>query len=145
MQDTFLAAGATLKRFQGRSSPYTWLYGILLNKWRRWLRGQNRRTFSLQSMAWDDQSESAADLVASNLPGPADSAEEHEAAERVRRAIAELPEDHRAVVILRFVEDLSYQEIGEILDCPLGTVKSRIHYALKKIGKELARVGLGPD
>jgi RNA polymerase sigma-70 factor (ECF subfamily) len=145
VQETFLAAGETLDRFEGRSSPYTWLYGILLNKWRRYLRGQNRRTFSLQSMAWDDQPGDAADLVPSDLPGPPDHAEEHEAAERVRRAIAQLPEDHRAVVILRFVEDLSYQEIGQMLDCPLGTVKSRIHYALKKIGKELTRVGLGPE
>jgi RNA polymerase sigma-70 factor, ECF subfamily len=145
VQETFLAAGQTIERFEGRSSPYTWLYGILLNKWRRWLRSQNRRVFSLQNMAWDDERASAAELVESDLPGPADRAQEQEAAERVRRAIEQLPEDHRAVVVLRFVEDLSYQEIGQILDCPLGTVKSRIHYALKKIGKELARVGLGPD
>ncbi len=145
VQETFLAAGETLDRFQGRSSPYTWLYGILLNKWRRWLRRRKRRVFSLQSMSWDEQPGNAAELVPSDLPGPADTAQEHEAAERVRSAIEQLPEDHRAVIVLRFVEDLSYQEIGEILDCPLGTVKSRIHYALKKIGKELASVGLGPD
>ncbi len=145
VQETFLAAGETLDRFQGRSSPYTWLYGILLEQVAPLAAPPNRRVFSLQSMSWDDQSGNAADLVPSDQPGPDDNAQEHEAAERVRQAIAQLPEDHRTVVILRFVEDLSYQEIGEMLDCPLGTVKSRIHYALKKIGKELARVGLGPD
>jgi RNA polymerase sigma-70 factor (ECF subfamily) len=145
VQETFLAAGETLDRFQGRSAAYTWLYGILLNKWRRWLRGRSRRTYSLQAMAWDDESTDPADLVESERAGPAEDAEGREAAERVRRAIEELPEDHRAVVVLRFVEDLSYQEICETLNCPLGTVKSRIHYALKRIGKELERVGLGPD
>lgn len=145
VQETFLAAGETLERFEGRSSAYTWLYGILLNKWRRWLRSRSRRIFSLQAMAWDDEADRSADQVESDLPTPADSAEEREAAEQVRRAIEELPADHRAVVTLRFVEDLSYEEIARILGCPLGTVKSRIHYALKKIGKELARVGLGPQ
>ena len=145
VQETFLAAGETLDKFQGRSSAYTWLYGILLNKWRRWLRGRSRRVISLQGMAWNDEADNPADLLESNLPSPAGSAEEREAAEQVRRAIEDLPEDHRAAVILRFVEDLSYQEIGEIMGCPLGTVKSRIHYALKKIGKELARAGLGPQ
>ena len=145
VQETFLAAGETLGKFEGRSSAYTWLYGILLNKWRRWLRGRNRRTFSLQAMAWDDAADKAADMVESALPGPAATAEDREAAEQVRRAIEELPEDHRAVVVLRFVEDLSYEEISRIMDCPLGTVKSRIHYALKKIGKDLTRVGLGPQ
>jgi len=145
VQETFLAAGESIKHFEGRSSPYTWLYGILLNKWRRHLRRRSRRTFSLESMSWDDERRSAAELLPSEAPDPADNAQQQEATAQVRRAIRQLPEDQRAAVTLRFVEDLSYQEIGQILDCPLGTVKSRIHYALKKIGAEMARMGLGPE
>jgi len=144
VQETFLAAGESLGRFEGRSSAYTWLYGILLNKWRRHLRHRGRRAFSLQAIVQDDEHRDGAELIPSEEPGPADSAQQQELAAQVRQAVEELPDDHRAVVMLRFVEDLPYQEIAQILDCPLGTVKSRIHYALKRIGTDLEQMGLEP-
>jgi RNA polymerase sigma-70 factor (ECF subfamily) len=143
--ETFLAAADALERFEGRSAVYTWLYGILLNKFRQWIRRQKKPVYSLQRMAESQEGRSTADLVESESPGPLSRVESKEAAEQVREAIQELEPDHRAVITLRFVEGLSYQEIADIVDCPLGTVKSRIHYALKKIGNRLAGAGLGPD
>ncbi|MFW6189067.1 MAG: RNA polymerase sigma factor [Planctomycetota bacterium] len=143
VQDTFLAAADALERFEGRSSPYTWLYGILLNKFRQWIRRKNKPVYSLHKMAEAQDNRPTAELVEAETPGPVSRVENEETAEIVRAAVDELPPDHRAVVTLRFIEDLSYQEIAEALEVPLGTVKSRIHYALKKIGRKLSEADVG--
>ncbi len=144
LHETFVAAAGALKRFEQRSSVYTWLYGILLNKFRRWIRRRKRPVYSLQRMGEGPDRRPAEEQVESQGPGPVQRVEQLEAAERVREAVEELPPEHRVVITLRFIEDLSYQEIADIVDCPLGTVKSRIHYALKKIGDRLQAAGLGP-
>ncbi len=138
VQETFLAAGRSLGRFEGRSSPYTWLYGILLNKFRRYLRRKGRRAVSLESLAAERDSARPEELLKSEHPGPHEAAVRDETADLVRRAVDELSAEHRAVILLRFVEDMPYGEIARVLDCPVGTVKSRIHYALRKMGRELA-------
>ena len=132
-QETFLAAGESLGRFRGRSSPYTWLYGILLNKFRRWLRGRKRSALSLQAMAEGSRGRQGSEVLQTDAPGPPENAERRETADLVREAVQGLTTDHRSVITLRFVEGMSYNEIAEALDCPVGTVKSRIHYALLKI------------
>lgn len=137
VHDTFLAAGRSLKHFQGRSSPYTWLYGIMLNKFRRQLRRKGRRPLSLQAMAGDGDEGQGAELLPAASPGPPERMERKEAARHVREAIQELSPEHRAVITLRFVEGLPYGEIARMLDCPVGTVKSRIHYALQNIERHL--------
>jgi RNA polymerase sigma-70 factor (ECF subfamily) len=140
-QETFLAAAESLKTFEGRSSTYTWLYGILLNKFRRWLRRRGVRALSLQAIGSDDEGEHSRDYLQADQPGPGELAERREAAGLVRTAIQGLEADHRSVVMLRYVEEMSYSEIAEVLDCPIGTVKSRLHYALRKIGRRLGRAG----
>ncbi len=137
VQETFLAAAQSLSSFEGRSSTYTWLYGILLNKLRRWLRRKNAAAVSLQALAPEDERERGDEVLESDYPGPPENAERAEAIQLVRDAIQDLAADHRSVILLRFVEGMSYEEIAEVLDCPIGTVKSRIHYALQKIGKRL--------
>jgi RNA polymerase sigma-70 factor (ECF subfamily) len=137
VQETFLAAAESLKSFEGRSSTYTWLYGILLNKFRRWLRRKQATAISLQTMSGDDEQERNEEILQSDYPSPPETAERAEAIEQVRSAVRELSADHRSVITLRYVEGMSYEEIAEVLDCPIGTVKSRIHYALQKIGKRL--------
>jgi len=136
VHDTFLAAAESWKRFQGRSSTYTWLYGIMLNKFRRSMRKRSTKVISLQQRA-DEDALSIGDMLESDNPLPQDDIERRETIRHVRAAVLELPAEHRSVIALRFVEGLSYQEIGEALGCPLGTVKSRIHYALEKIGARL--------
>jgi len=142
VQDTFLAAAKSLKTFEGRSSPYTWLYGILLNKFRQWLRRKDSAAAPLHMGHPDGEGAAPEDFLPSSLPGPEELAERSEAARMVRAVLDELSEDHRSVVTLRFIEGLSYEEIAEAIDCPIGTVKSRIHYALRKIGERLTEEGL---
>jgi len=137
VQETFLAAAESLKSFEGRSSTYTWLYGILLNKFRRWLRRKQATAISLQTMVGDGEQERSEVILQSDYPSPPETAERSEAIEQVRSAIQELSADHRSVITLRYIEGMSYEEIAEVLDCPIGTVKSRIHYALQKIAKWL--------
>ena len=144
VQETFAAAAASISRFEGRSSPYTWLYGIMLNKFRRWLRRKGRAPVSLQAVGTDEDSRPAEQFLAADSPLPEEAAEKHEAAQLVREAVAQLTPDHRTALELRFVEGLSYEEIARVLDCPVGTAKSRVHYALRKIGAQL-RPGLGGE
>jgi RNA polymerase sigma-70 factor (ECF subfamily) len=144
-QETFLAAAESLESFQRRSSAYTWLYGILLNKFRRWMRRKSRRPVSLQGMVGSAADARAEELFAADVPGPGEVAESREMVGLVLDVVEELPADHRAVITLRFIEEMSYRDISEILNCPMGTVKSRIHYALEKIGEQLEAVGMEPE
>lgn len=142
VQDTFLAAVQSLDRFRGRSSLYTWLYGILRNKFRRWVRRKGSKAASLRTRGETDGTDQ---LAARGQPQPDEDLERREAVEQVRRAVERLSADHRAVIAMRYVGEMSYREIGAALGCPIGTVKSRIYYALQKIGGELTRAGLGPE
>ena len=124
VQETLVEAWRSLARFDGRCRFSTWLYGILRHRFLKGRRHQN-----------------AARLSASNALGqepctawpPDRSAEASEDAQRVRRAVASLPEGHRSVVELRFFAGATLDEIAAALGCPLGTVKSRLHHALEKL------------
>jgi RNA polymerase sigma-70 factor (ECF subfamily) len=132
-QETLVEAWRSLARFDGRCRFSTWLYGILRH---RFLKGRRRQN--------------AVRLSASDALGqepctaclPDRSAETSEDAQRVRRAVANLPEEHRLVVELRFFAGAALDEIAAALDCPLGTVKSRLHYALEKLRHENLAVNL---
>ena len=137
VQDCFLAAGESLATFQERSSVYTWLYGILLNKFRKWLRKRGG-TVSLQQMAEKSEGDSA--LLAADGIQPLQRLEREEMAQQVQKAIRELSPRHRSALTLRYVEELSYEEISATLGCSIGTVKSRIHYALKKVAHQLRQI-----
>jgi RNA polymerase sigma-70 factor (ECF subfamily) len=138
VQETFLAAAESIKRFEGRSSTYTWLYGIMLNKFRRWLRRKVTAPVSLQESGEGEQGRGLEDLLRADGPLPGEAAEQAETARLVRAALEHLSGDHRAVISMRYVDGMSYHEIAEVLGCPLGTVKSRIHYALESIARKLS-------
>lgn len=145
VQDSFLAAARSLHRFEHRSSAYTWLYGILRNKFRRWLRKKDGRMVSVHALMGDggEQEGTGLDSWADpDLQGPEEVLEHDETIERVREAITQLSDDHRTIITMRFVDEMSYQQIAEILDCPIGTVKSRIHYALSGMGDMLQEQGI---
>ena len=123
-QETFVRAFENLKKFESRSSFSTWLYRIAANLaidfWRREgrhvvLRGEDadREIQRLPSLQGDSFK-----VVSSN-----------ELSERLKKALEQLTPEHRAVILLREVEGLSYDEISETLQCPRGTVMSRLHYA----------------
>jgi RNA polymerase sigma-70 factor, ECF subfamily len=123
-QETLIEAWRCLPRFDGRCRFSTWLYGILRH---RFLKGRPRRD-AVQFVADDvlGQQRNAAS-------SPDRSAEGSEDARRVRQAVASLPEEHRLVVELRFFAGATLDEMAAALDCPLGTIKSRLHYALEKL------------
>lgn len=132
-QETLVEAWRSLPRFDGRCRFSTWLYGILRH---RFLKG--RRNQNIVRLAASDalgQEPCTACL-------PDHSAEMSEDARRVRQAVASLPEEHRQVVELRFFAGASLDDIAAALDCPLGTVKSRLHYALEKLRQKNLAVNL---
>jgi RNA polymerase sigma-70 factor, ECF subfamily len=124
VQETLLEAWRSLVRFDGRCRFSTWLYGILRH---RFLKGRRRRNAAGLS---------GSDVLAQEpctAPTPERSAEASEDARHVRQAVASLPDEHRLVVELRFFAGATLDEIAAALDCPLGTVKSRLHHALSKL------------
>jgi len=121
-QSTFLRALEGLGRFQGRSQFYTWLFRIAINLANSRRRADARRKrFALDEEQCD----------AGRARDPADSvsraAEQRELEARVEWALEKLDDEFRAAVVLKDIEDMDYASIAEILDVPIGTVKSRIH------------------
>jgi len=136
-QETLVEAWRSLARFDGRCRFSTWLYGILRHRFLKGRRHQNAARISATDAL--GQTPSTAD-------SPDCSAEASEDAQRVRRAVASLPEEHRLVVELRFFAGATLDEIAAALDCPLGTVKSRLHHGLEKLRQMNLAVNLfSPD
>jgi RNA polymerase sigma-70 factor, ECF subfamily len=123
-QETLVEAWRSLARFDGRCRFSTWLYGILRHRFLKGRRGQIAVRLSASDALSQEQCAARS---------PDQSAEVTEDAERVRQAVASLPEEHRLVVELRFFAGATLDEIAAALGCPLGTVKSRLHYALEKL------------
>ena len=130
VQEAFLKAYRSLSRFKGQSKVYTWLYRIAVNtalSFRRSAAVQmSRSSVSLDDNPHGEEKESKRKIPDSTYNGST-GAEQSETKEHITRAITELEPELRTVVVLRDLEDLSYEEIAEILEVPKGTVKSRLH------------------
>jgi RNA polymerase sigma-70 factor, ECF subfamily len=145
-QEAFIKAYRALPQFRGDSAFYTWLYRIAINTAKNALVARGRNPVSMNIDAHDD--EEGSDLL-SRLRDP-DTPEglalTDEIRETVNTAIDALPEDLRTAIVLRELEGLSYEEIAAAMDCPIGTVRSRIFRAREAIDKRLGAVfdgGLG--
>ncbi len=134
-QETFLILARQGGSFEGRSSIYTWLYGILLNLDRRERRRWGMRRRKLR-VVWDSQP--APEAVS---PRADAAAEVKEWKNSLWGRVAQLPEGQRQALVLRFSEGLRYEEIAEAMDCPLGTVKSRIFHGLAALRRVLEAEG----
>ena len=139
VQETFLRAFRGLSGFKGQAKFSSWLYRIALNLCRDWVRRQ-RRTPVVQAP-------DGVDLI--ELAGQAESVESaDEAVERkdlsraVARAMSTLPEDQRAAIVLKEYHGLTFQEIADLLGCPLSTVKTRLYQGLTVLRRELERSGI---
>ena len=136
-QETFVKAFENLGTFKGESSFYTWLYRIVVNRAIDFQRRERRHP----TVALDDHSsggdEYEGTLKEERLGDPYEQAQAREIGDRVTEAINELTPDHKAVILLREVEGLSYDEISRVMQCSKGTVMSRLHYARKKLQKKL--------
>ena len=127
-QETFLRVFRKRDTYRAGAPFRPWLYQICLNTCRDWLRSRNRRP----------EAELKPELpVLDPSPGPEALSAQSEMAQRIRRAVEKLPEKHREVFILQYYQNLQYPEISEILDIPVGTVKSRMFHCSKLLAEEL--------
>lgn len=132
-QETFLRVYKKIKGFRGGSSFYTWIYRIAVNLSIDFQRHQKRSPLEFRE-SLDDvmerQEESGHD--------PFFNLQKKEIGKHLLAAINELTPDHRAIIVMRAVEGLSYKDISRILGCSEGTVMSRLHYARKKLQGKLS-------
>ena len=123
-QESFVRAFENIGKFESRSSFSTWLYRIAANiaiDFRR----RERRHPTMRG----EEAETEIQRLPSKLGDSFKEAQRSEMSQRIRDALAELTPEHRAAILLREVEGLSYDEISEVMQCPRGTVMSRLHYA----------------
>jgi RNA polymerase sigma-70 factor (ECF subfamily) len=131
IQDVFLKAYAGIERFKGESSLYTWLRRITINESLNWVRKWKRR-FRWQHQSIDQEDGAVPDLV-SDTPGPEENLSNRQISGLLKKGLDSLPEKARTILILKEVEGLSYDEIGELMGINKGTVSSRIFYAREKL------------
>lgn len=135
-QEAFLKAYRALASFRGDSAFYTWLYRIAINTAKNALVSQRRRPVDFDLDLQDpDQYDRQAKLKEADTPEGVLLTDEIRTV--VEQAMEELPEDLRTAIVLRELEGLSYEEIAEAMDCPVGTVRSRIFRAREAIDKKL--------
>jgi len=135
-QEAFLKAYRALPRFRGDSAFYTWLYRIAINTAKNHLVAARRRPLDYDLDPQDpDQYDMQGRLSDGDTPEGLVLTEEIR--ETVNRAIQHLPEDLRTAIILREVDGMSYEEIAQTMECPVGTVRSRIFRAREAIDKKL--------
>lgn len=136
-QEAFVKAYRALPNFRGDSAFYTWLYRIAINTAKNYLVSQGRRApTSTQSDVEDAETFDDGDHLR-DLNTPDSMLVTKQVGEAVNRAIDQLPEDLRTAIVLREIEGLSYEEIAESMQCPIGTVRSRIFRAREAIALEL--------
>ena len=129
LQDTFARAHIHRATLRPGMSPLPWLHRVCLNLCYSRLRGRRLR--------WEPISEAVVRLVRDLSGEPPDHAERRELLEIVRAGVASLPPKHQSVVSLHYLHDLSLQETADALGVPTGTVKSRLHYALRALRLQL--------
>ncbi|MBB6053115.1 RNA polymerase sigma factor [Armatimonas rosea] len=132
-QETFLTAWQSLERWRGRGALSTWLCGIAVNHWRTHHRQAH------ESVPLDEalvESDSQADPLAHCTQA--------ESLKALEQAVAALPESYREVFVLVRIEELSYQEVAQLLELPLGTVQSRLHRATRLL-KTALTAHFSPD
>ena len=138
-QETFLRAYRGLGGFRGQAKFSSWLYRITINLCRDWVR-RERRAPVVQPPEDSDLME----LAAARAPSESieDQVGRRDLTRAVERAMALLPEEQRTAILLKEYEGLTFQEIADVVGCPLSTVKTRLYQGLTVLRRELARAGV---
>jgi len=137
-QDALIKAFQSINRFQGQSSFFTWLYRIAVNSTLTHLRKNRLRTFfSLEKVDENDRQSAEVIEALTDNTGVERDTFVRELQERLNEAMQKLSIRHRTVVTLFEIDGLSHQEIAEIMNCSVGTVRSRLHYAKQQLQSEL--------
>ena len=131
LQEVFLAVWQGAGKFKQKASVKTWIYRIAYRQSISWLRKHGRKSSPAELEEVVDSGESPEERALTAIRNV-----------NIKRAIEGLSPKHRAVLELAFVQDMSYMEIAEILDCPVGTVKSRMSYALRHLNQILVKTGI---
>jgi RNA polymerase sigma-70 factor, ECF subfamily len=134
-QDSFVKAWKSMKRFRGQSSFYTWMYRIVMNVTIDWLR---KKQIKGAGAEFDDSIQlKEIDPASKTVPKPDalpyERMQQTEIRAQIDNAISQLTPEHRAVILMKEIEDMQYHEIAEALGCSIGTVMSRLFYARKKL------------
>ncbi|MDJ0881378.1 MAG: RNA polymerase sigma factor RpoE [Gammaproteobacteria bacterium] len=135
-QETFIKAYKALGNFRGDSQFYTWLYRIAANTAKNHLASRSRKSPSY-AVDVDDAEHFSGESGLKDYTNPENLLLTDEIKDTVYRAIESLPDDLKSAITLREIEGLSYEEIADVMDCPIGTVRSRIFRARDAIDKEL--------
>ncbi len=137
VSETLVEAWRSFSRYNESCQLSTWLYAILLHRYQKSVRRARSRPIALALLSLFE----ARDLcqqqenVAAPGPSPAEAVAQREAFAQLRQCIELLPEKHARVILLRFFENASLPDMAAVLDCSVGTVKSRLHHALEKLRK----------
>ena len=135
-QEAFIKAYRAAKSFRGDSAFYTWLYRIAINTAKNHLVAARRRPMSMDFELQDAETfEAFEDLR--DIDTPERLALSAEIGNAINKAIAELPDELRTAILLREIEGMSYEQIAQTMECPVGTVRSRIFRAREAIDKHV--------
>ena len=141
-QEVFIKAYRAIGNFRGDSQFYTWLYRIAVNTAKNYLSSQARRpTDQSNSKDIDDPEAFSTPDALTSLDSPEAMTLTDEIKRTVAHAIAQLPDDLREAITLRELEGMTYEDIAAAMDCPIGTVRSRIFRAREAITRELNALG----
>jgi RNA polymerase sigma-70 factor, ECF subfamily len=145
-QEAFIKAYRALAGFRGDSAFYTWLYRIGVNTAKNWLVANGRRTPTSTELDNEDAENYGESDLLRDVDTPERLLMTKQIGETVNAAMAELPEELRTAISLREVDGLSYEEIAQVMECPIGTVRSRIFRARDAISLKLRPLlDIGPD
>jgi len=135
-QEAFIKAYRAIGRFRGDSAFYTWLYRIAINTAKNWIVARNRRPPASDIDAVDAEQYGMSGRL-KDISTPENEMLREEIERTVYGTIAELPEDLRTAIMLREMDGMSYNEIATTMECPIGTVRSRIFRAREAIDEKL--------
>ena len=148
VQDAFIKAYRALPQFRGDSAFYTWLYRIAVNTAKNHLVSRGKRPISLSELTSNEGDDESFEVPVVTIDNNTPEAElmSRQIAEAVNRAVSALPEELQTALSLREIDGLSYEEIAEAMNCPIGTVRSRIFRAREAVAAELKPLlNVSPD